>query len=159
MLLADRRRAGVVLCAAALLLAACSGDDATGEDTLGAEPFQLELDVGQCFDRPADPDVESVPAVACRRPHDLQVVAVFDLDDEDEYPGPGVVADRAGNGCNERFEDYVGVPQDSSGLVLVPYAPDELAWEAGERQVTCAVALSEGRLEGSVEGSEGQGGE
>jgi Septum formation len=155
--LADRRRAGVVLCAVALLLSACSGDDAGDEDTLGAEPFQLDLEVGQCFDRPADPDVGSVPAVPCRRPHDLQVIAVFDLEDADRYPGPGVVAERAGNGCNDRFEDFVGVPQDSSGLLLVPYAPDQLAWDAGVRQVTCAVSLSEGRLEGSVEGSEGQG--
>lgn len=140
-----------------LLSVACSGDDGPGDDGPGAEPFRIGLEVGQCFDRPASPDVDSVPAVPCRRPHDLQVIATFDLEDADQYPGPGAVADQAGVGCEERFEEFVGVPQDSSGLVLVPYAPDQLAWEAGERQVTCAVSLSEGRLEGTVEDSEGQG--
>jgi hypothetical protein len=65
-----------------------------------------------------------------------------------------VVAERAGAGCEERFAGYVGVDQDSSGLLIVPYAPDRLAWAAGDRQVTCAVSLAEGRLDGTVEGSE-----
>lgn len=151
---ADRRRAGVLLCAAVFVAAACTGDDGGNPSGLSAEPFRLDLEVGECFDRPASPDVESVPAVPCRRPHDLEVIAVFDLAEGGDYPGPGVVADRAGTGCEERFAAYVGVEQDSSGLLIVPYAPDRLGWEVGDRQVTCAVSLAEGRLDGSVEGSE-----
>jgi hypothetical protein len=94
-----------------------------------------------------------VPAVPCRQPHDLEVIATFTLD-EGEYPGRPAVARAAGEGCQERFADYVGTSQDSSGLLLVPYPPDRLAWEQGQRVVTCAVSLADGRLEGSVEGSE-----
>ena len=133
---------------------ACSGDDGGDPEGLSAEPFRVGLEVGQCFDRPADADVTSVPAVPCRRPHDLEVFAVFDLDRGD-YPGRGPTAQAAGEGCLQRFEDYVGAPQDSSGLVIVPYAPDRLAWEQDVREVTCAVSLADGQLEGSVEGSEG----
>ena len=150
--IADLRRAALLL-VAALALTACGGDDGDGSDGLTAEPFHLGLEAGQCFDRPSDPDVTSVPSVPCRQPHDLEVIAVFTLD-EGEYPGRPDVARAAGDGCQQRFADYVGTTQDSSGLVLVPYTPDRLAWEQGDRDVTCAVSRPDGQLEGSVEGSE-----
>jgi len=142
-----------LLCAAVLVTAACTGDDGDQPDGLSAEPFQVGLEVGECFDRPADADVTSVPAVPCRRAHDLEVFAVFALDDG-EFPNRQAVAQLAGEGCQERFADYVGVNPDSSGLVIVPYAPDRLAWEQGLRDVTCAVTRPGDQLEGSVEGSE-----
>jgi hypothetical protein len=136
---------------------ACSGDDGGGEDGLSAEPFVVGLAVGDCFDRPSDPDVTSVPSVPCRRRHDLEVIAVFDLDDG-EYRDRATIAQQAGEGCAERFTDYVGTSPDSSGLVIVPYAPDRLAWENGVREVTCAVSRPGDRLEGSVQGSESPAG-
>jgi hypothetical protein len=90
--------------------------------------------------------------VPCRRAHDLEVFAVFELDEGEYRRGP--VAQAAGEGCEQRFADYVGTTQDSSGLIIVPYAPDRLAWDQGVREVTCAVSLADGRLDGSVEGSE-----
>ncbi len=151
--IADRRRVAFLLLAAALALTACGDDDGGGSDGLTAEPFHLGLEAGQCFDRPTDPDVTSVPPVPCRQPHDLEVVAVFTLD-EGEYPGRPEVARAAGEGCQQRFADYVGTTLDSSGLLLVPYTPDRLAWEQGDREVTCAVSLADGQMDGSVEGSE-----
>jgi hypothetical protein len=141
-----------VLCAAVLVTAACTGDDADRPDGLSAEPFQVGLEIGDCFDRPADTDVTSVRAVPCRRAHDLEVFAVFDLD-AGEF-NRVQVARQAGEGCAQRFADYIGVAPDSSGLVIVPYAPDRLAWEQDVREVTCAVNRPGDRLEGSVEGSE-----
>lgn len=147
------------MCVVALWATACTDDDGGTQTGLSAEPFRLELDVGDCFDRPASPDVESVPAVPCRRPHDLEVFATFELDPaEAAFPGATAVATRAGNGCDERFAVYVGVDQASSGLLIVPYAPDALAWELGEREVTCAVSLADGPLEGSVRASEAPAG-
>lgn len=156
--IADRRRAVKLVGAVVALLvaAACSGDDGGEPDGLGAEPFRLDLEVGQCFDRPADPDATDVPTVPCRQAHDLEVFASFTLD-EGDYPGRPDVARSAGEGCQERFADYVGTSQDSSGLVIVPYTPDRLAWEQGDRVVTCAVSRPDGQLEGSVEGSESPG--
>jgi len=157
---ADRRLVAGLVCAVALWAAACTGDDGGTTDGLSADPFVLDLEVGDCFDRPASPDVESVPAVPCRRPHDLEVFAAFTLDAPADavFPGTAAVATQAGTGCEERFADYVGVAQDSSGLLIVPYAPDALAWEVGERGVTCAVSLADGPLEGSVRGSEAPAG-
>ena len=160
MLITDRRLFAGLACVVALGAAACTGDDGGTADGLSAEPFALGLAVGDCFDRPASPDVASVPAVPCRRPHDLEVFATFTLDAADDAPFPGTaaVATSAGTGCEERFADYVGVAQDSSGLLVVPYAPDALGWELGERGVTCAVSLADGPLEGSVRGSEAPSG-
>lgn len=160
MLFTDRRLLAVLVGAAVLWATGCTGDDGGTNDGLSAEPFGLDLAVGACFDRPASPDVASVPAVPCRRPHDLEVFATFTLDVPADavFPGTAAVATQAGRGCEERFADYVGVAQDSSGLLLVPYAPDALAWELGERGVTCAVSLADGSLEGSVRGREAPGG-
>jgi Septum formation len=148
-----RRLVGPLLCAA-VLAAACSGDDSGGGGGLSAAPFHLDRRPGECFDRPESPDVTAVPAVACREPHDLEAYAAFELD-EGPYPGQGPVAEQAGAGCESRFEAYVGAPPDSSGLLIVPFAPDRQAWAADDRRVVCAVSLNEGQLEGSVEGSEG----
>ena len=160
MRIADRRRIGALLSVAVFVAVACSGDDGGAQAGSNAEPFGLDLAVGDCFDRPASPDVEAVPAVPCRRPHDLEVYAIYDLGAAADaaFPGTTAVARRAGAGCEERFADYVGVAQDSSGLLIVPYAPDALAWATGERGVTSAVSLADGPLEGSVRGSEAPGG-
>ena len=136
---------------------ACSDDDGGGDDGLTAAPFRVGLEAGDCFDRPADPDVTSVPSVPCRRAHDLEVFAVLDLADG-AYPDRATVARQAGEACAERFTDYVGSSPDSSGLVIVPYAPDRLAWEQGVREVTCAVGRPGDQLEGSVQGSESPAG-
>ena len=111
-----------MLGAAVLVTAACSGDDGDQPEGLSAEPFQVGLEVGECFDRPADPDVTSVPAVPCRRAHDLEVFAVFALD-EGEFPDRRRSRELAGEGCQERFADYVGVSPDSSGLSSSPTPP------------------------------------
>ena len=39
----------------------------------GVEPFRLDLEVGECFDRLESPDVSEVPAVPCDEPADLEV--------------------------------------------------------------------------------------
>jgi Septum formation len=154
----NRHRVGVVLLALTLFGAACSGDDSEGDDGgLSAEPFHLDVRPGECFDRPESPDVTAVPALPCREPHDLEAYAAFELD-EGPYPGQSPVAQAAGAECEERFEEYVGAPPRSSGLLIVPFTPDRQAWEADDRRVVCAVTLNEGQLEGSVEGTEGASG-
>jgi hypothetical protein len=95
--------------------------------------------------------------VPCRREHDLEVIAVLDLEDG-PYSDRATVARQAGEACAERFRDYVGTTLDSSGLVIVPYAPDRLAWEQGVREVTCAVQRPGDRMTGSVQGSESPAG-
>lgn len=149
------RRAAAVLAATVLLAVACSGGDDGGDDEgLPTQPFTLDLEVGTCFDRPQSPDVTAVPEVDCGQPHDFELYAVVDLEG-DAFPGDEEVASQALFACSDRFEAYVGVPPDQSGLVVVPVAPSREAWEEGGRAVSCTVTVrAPDRLEGSVEGSE-----
>lgn len=139
----------------ALLAAACAGGGGDEEpEGLSTEPFTLDVDEGGCFDRPANPDVTEVPAVDCDEPHDFEAYATVDLEG-DGFPGDEEVGAQALSACNDRFAEYVGVPPDQSGLVVVPVAPSAEQWDAGGRTVTCTVTLrGPDRLERSVEGSE-----
>ncbi len=133
-------------------MSACSGDDGGDESGLSAEPFRLEREVGDCFDRPASPDVTAVPAVPCRQPHDLEAYAAFELPDG-PYPGQAPVANQAGTGCEERFEAFVGAAPDATGnLLIVPFVPDRAGWAAGDRRVLCAVSQADEQLTESVAG-------
>ena len=53
----------MLLGAVLVVAVACSGDDGGGEEGLTAEPFVVGLEVGDCFDRPTDPDVTLMEAV------------------------------------------------------------------------------------------------
>lgn len=142
-----------------LVALACGGGGGDDElEGLPTDPFTLDLDVGACFDQPESPDVTAVPEVDCGGDHDFEVYATADLDG-DAFPGDAEVAMLALEACNERFADYVGVPPDESGLVVVPVAPTFGQWDDGGRAVTCTVTVRDPeRLEGSVEGSEQPGG-
>jgi hypothetical protein len=144
--------------ALALVLTACTGDDGSSADQgLPTEPFELGLDVGDCFDRPQSPDVTSVPTIDCAEPHDFEAYAVVDLEG-DAFPGVEEVDGLARDACTERFADYVGVPAGQSGLVIVPVVPTAEHWEADLREVTCTVTIRPPeKLESTVEGSEQSG--
>lgn len=119
-----------------------------------AGPFTLDLAVGECFDRPASPDVETVRPVPCNRDHDFEVVAVIDLEDG-PYPGNRQIGTAGQRACGTAFAEYVGQAQSRSGLVVIPVTPDQGAWQSGARTVTCVVGGPGGKkLDGSVEGSE-----
>lgn len=138
-----------------LVVASCTGggDDDTREG-LPIDPFTLEVEVGDCFDRPESPDTRKVPTVDCDEPHDLEAFARVDLDG-DRYPGDEAIADEARSRCNEPFAEYVGVRPRDSGLVIIPVAPTAEAWDQGERTVTCSATVREDEpLVGSVRNSE-----
>jgi hypothetical protein len=140
--------------AAALLIGACSGGGGDQDQGVPAGPFALGLAVGDCFDRPASADVESVDPVPCDRAHDFEVFAQVDLDDG-PYPGDREIGGDGHRACDDPFADYVGRAQNRSGLVVVPVTPDEASWKSGQREVACVAGGPGGvQLEGTVEGSE-----
>ncbi len=152
---------GAVLAVVALV--ALGGDDDGAEadsttTTAAGDPVAVDrLEVGTCFNDAADEgtlEYTDLPVVGCEEPHDNEVYHLFDVPGSAAYPGNEEIADLTGDGCFEAFEAYVGKPYTQSNLLILPIPPSEASWEAGDREVVCAVYDGERtELTGSVRGS------
>lgn len=136
------RRVAVAV-AAVFLLAACS------------EGNVFSLEVGTCFND-ADStatELSEVPIVDCSEPHDNEVYHLFDLPDGD-YPGEAAVSTAANEGCLDAFAGYVGTAYLDSELDYFPLTPTSGSWDAGDREVVCALYdLTLAQLTGSMQGA------
>jgi hypothetical protein len=113
----------------------------------------FELSVGDCFDDPTSGgEVSSVSAVDCAEPHDNEVYALYDYDG-DSYPGEAAMSAAADEGCEARFEDYVGIGYLDSELYYTHLTPTQESWDEGDREVVCVLYLPEEKLTGSMEGA------
>jgi len=118
------------------------------------DAFQMR--VGDCFDDGstfADEQVSDVPGVPCSKPHDNEVYAVFDVTTS-SFPGDRI-ADMAHEGCEQRFEAFVGRDYDSSSLDIATLYPSQESWSRqNDREVVCAVYdMDAKKLSGSVKGT------
>jgi hypothetical protein len=113
----------------------------------------FDLAVGDCFDDPASGgEVSSVESVDCAEPHDNEVYAVYDYDG-DEYPGEEAMTAAADEGCEARFEDYVGIGYFDSELYSTHLTPTQDSWDEGDREIVCVLYEPGVKLEGSMEGA------
>lgn len=145
----------------AAALAGCGGPGPTEElvgtstptPAVSAEPTSVfALSPGQCYDRPGAEDLYALEVVPCTVAHDLEVYAVFQLD-EPSWPGPDRVHDLADAGCRTQFEAFTGAAPEDSDLGYTMYTPSEGSWSEGDRQVLCSLHLnSGGRMIGSQAG-------
>jgi hypothetical protein len=122
-----------------------------GEGSVDA--FQMR--VGDCFDDGsafASEEVNSVPGVPCSKPHDNEVYAVFDVTAA-SFPGEAM-AEMAHEGCQARFESFVGRDYESSALDIATLYPSRESWNGQkDREVVCAVYdIDAKKLTGSVKG-------
>jgi Septum formation len=118
------------------------------------DAFQMR--VGDCFDDGStfsDEEVSDVPGVPCAKPHDNEVYAVFDVQTS-SFPGDRI-AEMAHDGCEQRFEAFVGRDYDSSSLDIATLYPSEESWRRqNDREVVCAVYdMDAKKLTGSVKGT------
>ncbi len=100
----------------------------------------LALDVGSCFDDPADiaqVGASDIVVVDCDTPHDNEVFANVVLTG-DEFPGSEVVADRALAQCVDAFGPYVGTAYETSVYDILWVGPSQETWDVGDRVVICA---------------------
>ncbi len=155
---------GVWVPATALVLAgaACAAEDRDIADELRRGPIEtispFDLEVGDCFDDPADfapesdiTEVSELQRVPCSSPHDNEVFALVEVTDADEFPGDDAVREEGIELCLPEFEAFVGRSYRSSTLDFDPYfTPTEQSWAAGDREVVCA--LYDSALE-PIEGS------
>ena len=127
-----------------------SGDDAerdaSGEIVTAGRVGTQALQVGDCFDEPADEGVQVVVAVPCTSPHDAQMVGRVPVVGDDAWPGAEGLGAEASDRCvlSARLVLDDDLPP---GVSLSAYVPDERSWEAGDRDIVCFV---EGELVGDL---------
>jgi len=133
---------GVALIAVlSLVLAACT-------------PGALRLAVGTCFDDPPSFDaVTDVTVRDCASPHDKEVIALQDIDDEAFYGDDHIEAISEGF-CVGSFYGYVGVRYLDSPYDVGWFAPTIDSWRSGDREVICFVFDPAGnKITGSLNGA------
>lgn len=117
----------------------------------------LEIEVGDCYNVPNDPDATFYDVVDCDRPHDEELIGVFFLPQGPEapYPGDNAVSAAADRRCQGVvFRDYVGIPFGESELDAFGLGPVEESWDVDDRLVQCiATSADVSKLEGSLRGS------
>jgi hypothetical protein len=169
----------VLLPAAALWVAACSGDDDPASTTApettvevstteppGRPPGAVEtglreIDPGQCFDTIEDPLVTdlAVWVLDCETPHTYEVYDVITYEGDGagrgtDYPGVATVQDWSEQACYDRFEAFVGVRWTISELDIAVWWPSEESWARADRTVICTVMSDTGdQLTGTQRGS------
>ncbi|MGH9117222.1 MAG: septum formation family protein [Acidimicrobiales bacterium] len=158
-------------------LSACDGDDqvgvedaevtaATASESAGGstsapppEPVSVfELEAGMCIesiDAAQGSSLEEVDVVDCDAAHEAEVFSVFDIEgaDDELFPGTSTVEATAATGCEERYDEYVGISFQDSRLQATYLAPNEQTWAQGDREVVCIAFADDGELDGSIEGS------
>ncbi|WP_313817536.1 septum formation family protein [Citricoccus sp.] len=148
------RPALITMTALCLLLsvAGCGGPGGTEEVVGASTPTPavtaeatsiFQLSPGQCFDRPAAEGLYEVAVVPCEVSHDLEMYALFQLDDP-AWPGEAAVHQQSDEGCREQFVSLTGTEPAQSDLGYTMYTPSEGSWSEGDRQVQCALELNSG---------------
>lgn len=125
--------------------------------TLSAcSPSVPTAEVGACTNLDdLEGEIFEFVTVDCSEPHDAQFVGKFELD-HPEFPGEDTIHAEAEAGCAERFESFVGVPEEESELVFDYFAPDQELWDdANDREVLCVAFLVDGST--TTESFEGSG--
>jgi len=112
----------------------------TGKITHGGSLSVFSLAVGDCFNTPTDSqDVATVTAEPCNQPHSAQVYAKFKLTGSDfSYPGTTTAKGLASKGCGARIGS-IDRSKTTSAMTVRFLFPDQTAWLAGQRTVSCII--------------------
>ena len=119
--------------------------DETGEITEGGEVGAFRVRLGDCMVDPGEGMIESVEAVPCADPHDLEIYHAFNLvGSSADYPSDMDM--QADNGCYNAFEPFVGKSYESSVYDYMIITPTEQSWkELDDREVLCALTSYDGQ--------------
>lgn len=145
-----RRRQSITLGLVVLI----AGGVSLGCDRISGEVAGLK--VGDCFDRPADPDatVTDVQHQPCSDPHDAEVFAVVtnDAPPSAGYPVVFGFGDFIQEKCVPVFETYTGRTfATDTELDLGYFQPTLTGWGNGDRGFTCYLSRTDGaKVTGSL---------
>ena len=117
--------------------------DEAGQVTEGGEVGAFRIRLGDCMVDPGEGTIESVEAVPCSDPHDLEIYHAFNLVGSDYPTNMDMQAD---TGCNNAFESFVGAPYETSMYDYMVITPTPESWaELDDREVLCALGAYDGQ--------------
>lgn len=121
-------------------------------DANGAISFPQSIGIftlrpGDCFASLAGNS--AVLAMPCADEHTFEVFAIAQID-ASEFPSEEQMSNFAADRCVALFEQYVGVPFETSRYSASYIGPDRQQWESGARRLVCYLYGSDRR---SVRGS------
>ncbi len=143
----------LVALAVLLTLTACSDDPAPVDErpspTISSvDPF--DVSVGECVEATTGAgEVTEVPVVPCSAPHVGEAYESVTMEDAEVFPGDEAVVEAA-RGCEEPFEEFVGVALAVSQLKVTYFHPTAESWAKGDREILCIVSDPVGATEGSL---------
>jgi hypothetical protein len=148
------RRGAALIAALAFGLAGCAGEPSPSPDTPSSgRTDAFSLKIGDCTGPLTSGTVDELTLIPCAEPHAWEAFAATDLQGED-FPGAGKVQDQSEEFCNDQFKAFVGLSVSKSEYHLTVLQPTKQTWnDAGDRQVTCLAGDGEGKVEGSLAGS------
>ncbi len=113
--------------------------DDNGEISDPGEADVFSIKVGDCFDDQSGTQFESVPAVPCTGPHDMEAFFSYDLE-EGDFPGDDAVSKLADTKCGTEFEKFAGISFDDSASLNYNFLiPTSGSWDGGDREVLCVI--------------------
>jgi hypothetical protein len=130
---------------------ASSASPATTQASTPASVSVFSLPVGTCFDNPSGNlfSINSVTPISCIRAHNAQVFAQFNVRGT-SFPGTAAMERRADNGCNARITGHLDQSKITSAMSLHFIFPRQLAWDSGQRRISCLVVDSSRDLTSSL---------
>lgn len=117
-----------------------------------------DLRVGDCVVQNLEElygeELQNIELVPCSDEHRYEVYDSFDLPDG-PFPGQDEADEAAGLGCDERFEDYVGISVWDSQYEVLFFNPTRETWEQmDDREVLCLAHNFGELIDGTLEGAE-----
>jgi len=135
-----------------------SHSPATTQASTPASVNVFSLPVGTCFDNPSGNlfSINSVTPISCSRAHNAQVFAQFNAKGT-SFPGTAAMERRADNGCNARITGHLDQSRVTSTMSLHFIFPRQLAWDSGQRRISCLVVDTSRDLTSSLLTRSGSG--
>ena len=138
-----------------------SHSPATTQASTPASVNVFSLPVGTCFDNPSGNlfSINSVTPIACTKAHNAQVFAQFKTPGAKgtSFPGTAAMERRADNGCNARITGHLDQSRVTSAMSLHFIFPRQLAWDSGQRRISCLVVDTSRDLTSSLLTRSGSG--
>lgn len=125
--------------------------DKDGNVTSQGKVKVTDLKAGDCVvENLSEGEFARVEVAPCAKAHFFEAYATFKLA-EGDFPGDDQVDQLAGDGCVDRFADFVGVAFDESKLEMTYMTPLKETWES-DRGVACLIT-EEAATKGSLKGA------